>query len=293
MGILLRMTLSMRQYLPALLLALLVLVCAASLAVLFSSNDRNGKLTVAFLDVGQGDAIFIESPTGTQVVVDGGPDSSVVRELSGVMPLWDRSLDAIIVTNPDQDHFAGFLDVLKRYDVAREFESGTAKDSPMYNALVKAVESEGVSRTFPKRSETIDLGGGAYLKVLFPDRDVTALDSNPGSIIMQLVYGDTRVMLMGDTVVPVEDFVTALDGEKLKSQILKLGHHGSRTSSGEKLLAMVDPDVAIVSAGCDNSYGHPHKEVLERLAAHKIPYLWTCKEGTIEFSSDGKVWSKR
>lgn len=255
-------------------------------------EQRPSGLRIAFLDVGQGDAIFIQSPTGVQILIDGGPDSSVVRELSQAMPLWDRSINALVVTNPDQDHFAGFLDVLERYDVARVFESGTAKDSATYKALQRRIVEEGATRTLPKRGEVLDLGGGVSLRVLFPDRDVSGLDSNPGSLIMQLSYGSTTALLTGDTIEAVENFVVALDGRALTSQILKLGHHGSRTSSGEKLLDAVLPEVAIVSASCDNSYGHPHEEVLARLAARSIPYLWTCKEGTIEFVSDGNEWKR-
>lgn len=268
--------------------ALVVLVLLAALQL----PQQSGALRAAFLDVGQGDAIFIESPTGVQVVIDGGPDASVVEELSGVMPWWDRTIDALIVTNPDQDHFAGFLDVLERYAVARVFESGTAKDSATYRALERKIGEEGAQRIIPMRGDVIDLGAGAQLRILFPDRDVSGLDSNPGSLIMQLTYGSTTALLTGDTIESVEDFVVALDGSALESQILKLGHHGSRTSSGERLLDAVSPKVAVVSAGCDNSYGHPHKEVVDRLAARQVPYLWTCKEGTIKFTSDGKSWAR-
>lgn len=282
------------SYVPLIALAFLLIVGGALLEA--ALTHRQGELTVAFLDVGQGDAIFIQSPSGTQIVIDGGPDGAILQELSRVMPLWDRSIDAIVITNPDQDHFAGFIDVLKRYDVAQVYEPGVTKDSSMYATLEREMAEEGAARVNPKRGQTIDLGGGAHVRVLFPDRDVSRLDSNPGSLVMRLVYGDTSVMLMGDSVEGVEDFIVDLGSNapasRYQSQLLKLGHHGSRTSSGEKLLDAVAPNVAIVSAGCDNSYGHPHKEVLERLAARSIPYLWTCKEGTIEFASDGQTWRR-
>jgi competence protein ComEC len=183
--------------------------------------------------------------------------------------------------------------VLDRYNVQSVFESGTKKDSGGYQALEQKITDEKADHELLRRGEVLDIGGGAYISVLFPDRNVYGLDSNPGSLIMQLVYGKTKVMLMGDTVIPVENFVTALDGSRLQSQILKLGHHGSRTSSGEELIAAVQPAVAIVSAGCDNKYGHPHKETLERLASAHVPYVWTCKEGTIEYESDGSVWKRK
>jgi competence protein ComEC len=275
------------------LLLLIVLILGLLVAVIWYAalhESRSGKLTIAFMNIGQGDSIYIESPTGTQVIVDGGPDGSVIRELSHLVPFYDRTIDALIVTNPDQDHFSGFVDVMDRYKVKSVFESGTKKDSGGYQALEQKITDEKADHELLRRGEVLDIGGGAYIAVLFPDRNVYGLDSNPGSLIMQLVYGKTKVMLMGDTVIPVENFVAQLDGAKLQSQILKLGHHGSRTSSGDALIAAVHPNVAIVSAGCDNKYGHPHKETLDRLASAHVPYLWTCKEGTIEFQSDGTQW---
>lgn len=275
-----------KQLLPA----LLVLLFLAVACIVYASfrERREGKLIVAFLNIGQGDSIYIESPTGTQILIDGGPDGSVIAELSHVMPFYDRTIDALLVTNPDQDHFAGFIDVLERYTVGSVFESGTGKDSDTYKTLQHKIEEEHATHTFLRRGQSLDLGGGAYIRILFPDRDVHGLESNPGSLVMQLVYGKTKVMLMGDSIEAVENFVTELDGASLQSNILKLGHHGSRTSTGEKLLAAVKPMVGIVSAGCNNKYGHPHQETLERLAAVNVPYLTTCIEGTIEFQSDGE-----
>jgi len=271
--------------LPIFVLALLIAVAAIVYAA--ARENRQGKLTIAFLNIGQGDSIYIESPTGTQIVVDGGPDASVIRELPKVMPFYDRTIDSLILTNPDQDHFAGFVDILDRYKVSSVFESGTKKESASYLTLENQIKKENAVHELLRRGEVLDIGGGAYIQVFFPDRDVYGLDSNPGSLVMQLVYGKTKVMLVGDSVTPVEDFVVQLDGVRLQSQILKLGHHGSRTSTGDALLKAVKPGVVIVSAGCNNRYGHPHKETLARLASSSIPYLWTCKEGTITFKSDG------
>ncbi len=268
-------------------------MCVGLIWSFYFLEDRKGALTIAFLDVGQGDAIFIESPTGTQIVIDGGPDASVVQGLSDVMNIADRSLDAIVVTNPDQDHFAGFLPVLSRYRVGAEFEAGTMQDSTTYKAFRALLKEKGVETTLARRGQTIDIGGGAYLRILFPDRDVPDLASNTGSIVMQLVYGKTKVMLMGDTVDEVENYIASLDGMSLKSQILKVGHHGSRTSTGEALLKNVSPEVAVLSLGCDNSYGHPHKEVTERLAKYGVEQLSLCEEGTVIYRSDGESWVRK
>ncbi|MEK7208559.1 MAG: MBL fold metallo-hydrolase [Patescibacteria group bacterium] len=266
-------------------------------------EDRSGLLTVAFLDVGQGDAIFIESPTGVQVVVDGGPDRSVLRQLGRVMPFYDRTIDMLLVTNPDKDHFAGFLDVLRAYRVGTVMEPGTVGASAEYRALEQMLGEKipPASRVLPLqkgelprkitalRGQRIELGGGAYFEVLFPDRDVSGLDTNDGSIVAKLIYGNTSFLLTGDTTSAVEGYLAQLDGKRLDVAVLKVGHHGSKTSTSDALLGFASPAMAVISAGKDNRYGHPHQEVLERLKQFEVETLGTYERGTIIMESDGET----
>ncbi|HEY4510775.1 MAG TPA: MBL fold metallo-hydrolase [Candidatus Paceibacterota bacterium] len=267
------------------IVAVSLLVGATLFTIFLLKRDK--VLTVAFLDVGQGDAIFIESPEGVQVLIDGGPDSSVVRELSSVLPLYDRTIDMLVISNPDEDHTRGFLDVLARFTVSYVLEPGTHKDTVVYKELEQSIKEEGATRMFPKRGDTIDLGGEAYLEILFPDRDAGGLEPNTGSLVARLVYGETEVFLSGDAPASVEKYLAMLDGEKLKSDILKAGHHGSRTSTSEELLSAVMPSVAVISSGKNSRYGHPHKEVIERLLDFGIETHITAKEGTVVYVSDG------
>ncbi|MFZ2621156.1 MAG: MBL fold metallo-hydrolase [Minisyncoccia bacterium] len=257
--------------------------------VIFHEN-RQGILTFAVLDIGQGDALFIESPTGTQVLVDGGPDKNLMKEISKVLPFYDRHIDMIVVTNPDQDHYSGFIPLLQKYKIDSILEPGTTNPNPAYKVLEDEIAEKNIPKTIASRGQIIDLGGGAYLRILFPDRDISGLSPNDGSIIMQLVYGDTSVMLQGDSTAKMEGYVMTL-GEDLKSTILKIGHHGSRTSSTEEYVTKVSPQFAVISSGINNQYGHPHKETLETLSKLKIPTLDTCVMGDIIFHSDGKVFS--
>ena len=148
---------------------------AACLSVWFAvcSATPSGVLTFAVLNVGQGDALYIESPTGVQVLIDGGPDSSLLRELPKVMPLFDRSLDAVIATHPDQDHIAGLVDVLRRYEVGVFVEPGIPKPTATARALEEEVKERAVPKFLGRRGLVLDLGGGAQLVILFPDHDVT------------------------------------------------------------------------------------------------------------------------
>ena len=251
-------------------------------------ENRNGILTIAFLNIGQGDSIFIESPTGTQVLVDGGPNNNLMKEISAVLSWYDRHVDMLVVTNPDKDHYEGFIPFLKKYRTDVVLEPGTTNKSEAYNLLEKLITDKKIPKVLARRGQIIDLGGGAFLRVFFPDRDISGLNPNDGSIVMQLVYGETSVMLQGDSPTNIEHYLFGLDGKNLKSTILKVGHHGSRTSSGEEYVKAVDPEWAVISAGANNTYGHPHREVLDVLTGSKVISLATCVAGRIVFESDGK-----
>ena len=270
---------------------ILCALCAGTVLAWYSvfAEDRGGKLTVAFLDVGQGDAIFIESPTGTQILIDGGPEKSVLRQLGKVMPFYDRTIDVLMITNPDKDHFAGFLDVLNSYKVGAMMEPGTLGAAAEYAALEKLIEEKGAKKLLARRGQKIQLGGGATLEILFPDRDVSGLNPNEGSIVAKLSYGSTSFLLTGDTTSAVEEYLSQLDGARLDVDVLKTGHHGSDTSTSDSLLGFASPAFAVISAGRDNRYGHPHKEVLDRLARFEVPVFGTYALGTVVFVSDGET----
>lgn len=254
-----------------------------------ATEDRNGKLTVVFLDIGQGDAIFIESPTGTQMMIDGGPGVVVLRELGKVMPFYDRSIDLLLVSNPDKDHMSGFLDVLRSFKVSAVIEPGTVGASADYRSLEDATEKEGAQRIVAERGQRLNLGGGVYFEILFPDRNVLGLDTNDGSIIGKLVYGTTSFLFPGDAPKAIEEYLAYLDTERLNVDVLKVGHHGSKTSTSEALLGFASPAMAVISAGKDNRYGHPHQEVLDRLKQFEVETFGTYERGIVVMESDGET----
>ena len=277
------------------LILLYLFVSSVVLLVWYSYEREPRKLTVAFLDVGQGDAIYIGSPTGKQVLIDGGADRDILSKLSRVMPFFDRSLDVVINTHPDKDHIGGLPYVLGRYRVTHILDPGVEAGGETYAFYEEMIGKEfGAIYRETRRGDVIDLGGGAQLRILFPDRDMDGVsDDNNASVIAQLIYGTTEVMLTGDAYQSVEEYVLMLDGTTLASDILKAGHHGSKTSSGEMFVAAVDPQYAIISADCDNSYGHPHKEVIDTLTLASTTILSTCDLGTIVFTSDGTTLTRR
>ena len=252
------------------------------------AGEHRGVLTIAFLDVGQGDAIFIESPTGNQVLIDGGPGQMVFSPLSAVMPFYDRSIDVVIATHPDADHIGGLPEVLRRYDVDTFLDPGVSSDTGTYQALVQSIGLAGVERVVARRGMKINLGGGATLEILFPDRDMEGADTNDASIVAKLVYGDTSFLFTGDSPEKIERYLASIDGKNLDVDVLKAGHHGSKTSTSDTFLGFTSPQIAVLSVGSDNRYGHPHKEVLDRLLDFDIKILRTDEEGTIVMESDGE-----
>lgn len=258
-------------------------------ALLFYLLHEERELQVTFLNVGQGDAILIQTREGRQVLIDGGPDRSVLRQLPRFMGPLDRSIDLMIATHPDKDHIAGLAEVFARYEVSAFMEPEIANDTSYAQALTyAAANEEGVTEMIARRGMRIHLGEGTYMDVLFPDRDVEYLESNTGSILLQLVHGETEFMLTGDAPASIEEWLVLLDGEELQSDVLKAGHHGSRTSTSGDWIKAVSPAFVVISAGKENSYGHPHAEVVERIQASGAAMLSTM-EGSITFMSDGKM----
>lgn len=257
------------------------------------AEDRGGKLTVAYLDIGQGDAVFIEAPNGAQVLIDGGPPSGkVLSEIGALMPFYDRTIDVVIATHPDQDHIGGLPDVLARYHVGTFFEPGTSSENGDYLAMEQAGEKSGVRKILARAGMKIYLDKNTTLEIFYPDRDLPGkIETNRASIVARLTYGNDSFLFTGDLPQAEEEYLTEKAGAALRSSVLKFGHHGSRTSTSETFLVDVAPEYGIVSAGKDNRYGHPHHEVLDLAEKYHIPVLRTDTEGRIVFMTDGHTLS--
>ncbi|MEK7621772.1 MAG: ComEC/Rec2 family competence protein [Patescibacteria group bacterium] len=267
-----------------------------------------GILTVAFLDIGQGDAIYIEAPNGNQVLVDGGGGRQILRALGEVMPFYDHSLDVVIATHPDADHIGGLSFVLDRFAVGAVLEPGVESDTNVYQEFKRRVD-DGLPRvaggppclqpceagkagarlhTLARRGLRLRLDREVTLDILFPDQDPTTWETNTASIVARLVYGDTAFLLTGDSPIKIEKYLLARDGKNLQADVLKAGHHGSRTSTAPEYAAAVKPQYAVISAGKNNRYGHPHREVLDTLTKLGATILRTDEAGTIIMQTDGK-----
>src|SRR3989344_8074982 len=269
------------------ILALLLLSACIWYAVIRES--RRELLTVSFLNIGQGDSIFIEAPSGRQALIDGGPSGIVLRELSKFIPWYDRTIDVVIPTHPDADHIGGLVDVLPRYKIGTIVHSDMEGDTATAKALAEGIAREGARQVIARRGQLIDLGGGAYLEILFPGRSGKNVETNTGCVVARLVYGKTSFMLSCDAPKEIENYLIRLDGADLHSDVLKAGHHGSKNSSSELFVGFVNPAYGVFSRGCNNKYGHPAPEIVALFERFGIPTGDTCKDGTITFVSDGNT----
>lgn len=282
--------LAARPLLPAWSLAGL-LALSSALLWLAATSPQNGPLTVAFLDVGQGDAILIQGPQGQRVLVDGGPSGEAIAAALGRhLPFHDRRIDLIALTHPQSDHLAGLLTVIDRYKVGGVLAGPAAGDSALQDVWSEALEEAGVPLVSAERGQRIDLRGGATLSVLGPPAEMTAgIDStNEASLVLRLVLGEVVFLLTGDI---GDEGETALirTGADLRAHVLKVAHHGSRNSTSEAFLRRVDPRIGVISAGRDNQFGHPAPELLRRLRGSIV--LRTDESGDVTVSTDGqRIW---
>jgi len=253
---------------------------------------RDG-LQVDYLAVGQGDATLVTTPDGIQVLIDGGPGSSVLTELGSVMPWWDRDIDMVVATHPDKDHIGGLVEVFDRYHVGVVVETDKDGDSAAARAYHVRAAAEQAEIVTARRGQVYTLGASTTLEILYPETATDGDETNAASVVLRIVYGETSFLFTGDAPKRVEEYLVLAYGEHLKSTVLQVGHHGSRTSTSELFLDEVQPEFAVISAAPDSQYGHPHVEVTDLLFNKRVETYETAEEGTVTLLSDGqKVWLK-
>jgi competence protein ComEC len=283
-----------RLLLPAGGVALL-LVLGAVLGWLVVSQPESGRLSVTFLNVGQGDAILIEGPQGQRVLVDGGPGSQpITRALSRNLPFDSRRIDLVVLTHAQADHVSGLLTVLDRYRVGAVIDNPMPGGTALYDQWEAALHDSGVPVAMADRGLTVDLGDGALLQVLAPDQGDPLLPTeelNTASTVLRVSMGETSFLLTGDLGKPGEDALIR-SGSDLQSTVLKVGHHGSKTSSSPEFLARVQPAIDVIEVGASNHFGHPTQAVLDRLSGDAV--YRTDEDGDVTVSTDGeRIWVSR
>ncbi len=247
-------------------------------------------LKVAFLDVGQGDSILIQAPNGRTMLIDGGRSTSLAGTV--IIPKlkeWGaQQVDVLIPTHPDLDHIAGLVGVVENFPVKLAALTGQVHSTQIYERLLTDIRDKNIEALKVRTGTAIPFDPSVKIEVLNPDDAAVnnTDDTNNASIVIKLTYGTSSFLLTGDAEMPANKAL--LDhGFDVRSTVLKLGHHGSRTSTTEDWLQHVQPQLGIISAGKDNSFGHPHPEVIAALEKLKIPYIRTDEHGTVTVTSDG------
>ncbi len=282
-----------------LVIGLLVILAFSVLWAFQYVQFSDKKFHIVFCDVGQGDAIYLRTPEGSDILLDGGPNDSVLSCLSNHMPFWDRDIELMILTHPHSDHLKGFLSVIPRYTVKQfyteDLKNANAAD---YKKLMKLVQENNISVHFTSTGDTFTTPDAVTLRIVTPTKAFLDLTSPQGGIgeskefgsLSTLVsYGEFDVLLTGDSQSP--QLNEAVDTQHLGSlEVLQSPHHGSRTGLDDHLLQKIHPKYAAISTGHHNRYGHPHAQTLQLLKAHEIEILRTDQLGDVEFVSDGKEW---
>ncbi|MEY2369986.1 MBL fold metallo-hydrolase [Lysinibacillus capsici] len=240
------------------------------------------EMHVHFIDVGQGDSILIESPSGKTMLIDGGVKGAGQQIVSYLNELGINKLDIVVATHPDADHIGGLIPVLDNMTTEQFYDSGKVHTSQTFEEMLTQIDEKNIPYHVPKIGDDIEFDKDVNVKVLNANDQAT--DNNDASIVLKMTYGNVSFLLTGDAGVALEKEMLQYD---VKATVLKAGHHGSNTSSSDEFVQAVKPEVAILSYGEDNKYGHPHAEVMDRLQAIGSKIYATADLGTITVSTDG------
>ena len=268
-----------------------LLVVGLLLWIAIFASAKTEQLTVRFFDVGQGDAIFIELPDKRQILIDGGPDTVVLERLNKVMPFHDREIDVIVATHADADHLTGLVRVLAHYDTKVIIWNGRDAQTKIFEEWKNALDAENAEKIVGRCCMRFTLSDTAFFEILYPLQsanvdDIAREAQNNYSLVIRFVYGNDSFLFTGDIERQVEYKITE-QPLFLESDVLKIPHHGSKTSSSELFLQEVSPKIAVISVGRNNTYGHPYGAILQRLDTYGIKIRRTDREGDIVFTSNG------
>lgn len=267
----------------------LVLILAIGLVIFLIGQWPDNNLRLTFCNVGQGDAIIVSYKT-YQVLIDGGPDNSVLYCLGKNLAFWDRKLEVVVLTHPQADHMTGLIEVFRRYRVEKFLASKIVNDTSEYWQLKELVASKGIKTKELTSGDKLRFGP-VELEAIWPETQVLGAasfvkETNKIATVLKGRFNNFTWLLTSDSGEKEESLMR----DKLEPvEILKVGHHGSKYSSGESFLKTIRPKAAVISVG-KNQFGHPTPEVLKRLEAVGAEVLRTDEKGTIQIESDGKSW---
>lgn len=249
-------------------------------------------LTVVVCDVGQGDAILLRTPNGSDILIDGGPpDAKVIQCLGRWLPPWDRTIELVLLTHGDADHVGGLIQVARRYKLLKVIDNKVSNDTPTYKTWLSELDKQKVSSTPVHVGDMVNLQSEIGLQILWPPLNLTVKNTNDAMIVSRLVFNNTAMMLTGDDTFAIEDKIIA-SKVPLESQLLKVAHHGSRYATSAKWLAAVNPTAALISVGANNTFNHPHPVTLRNLQKFGAQIWRTDQSNDLVWRSNGQLWQR-
>lgn len=260
---------------------------AAEAAEQTSSDSQNGNLTVHFIDVGQGDSILVQY-AGKTMLIDAGEKNMGSTVSSYLKQQGVFTLDYVVATHPHADHIGGLITILNGYPVSNFIDSGVPHTSQTYEDMLTIIDSKNIPFHVAQRGENIDFASGVTIQVLNPGTEQSD-DLNEDSVVLKITDNDVSFLLMGDAGLEAESSIMS-EGYDVNADILKVGHHGSTSASGQKFISAVSPDISVIEVGAGNDYGHPHAETLQRLQSVSTIYR-TDYDGTITITTDGSTYT--
>lgn len=271
-----------RKALYLILLTLAILVAILGGVIWYQQKE---ELKVVFFDVGQGDSILIQQGN-KQILIDGGPDGKrVMEKLGEYVPFWDREIEIVIATHPDEDHIDGLIDVMENYNIGEVIDVGVEVDTQVYKKYREVITQKNISHLEGKIGMEIQLADNTKLEIISPDGTQdknNPKDTNITSVVSRLTSGDNSFLFTGDLTTEGEQILMNKN-YNLRSRVLKVAHHGSKYATSDEFLNTVSPQEAVISVGKNNRYGHPSTEVLDRLNTHKIMIKRTDEIGDVEY----------
>lgn len=287
-----------KSFRQGLVITVFLILILCGIAAIQSFLLFDSKLHIVFCDVGQGDGIFIRTPKGLDILIDGGPDDSILSCISSHMPFWDHTIDLVVLTHPHNDHFVGLTYVFDRYNVASFVTENITNDTDSFKAFLAKVEGEGIKTQHVFGGNRVKTADGVLLEILGPSKAFLQASSPDGEIdeghgfgnvITHVSYGVFDALFTGDS--QIEGLTESLKNVKSSIEIFQVPHHGSKSGFDTYILERVRPSVAVISVGAKNKYGHPTRVILDLLQKEKIPIFRTDEKGDIEVVSDGNTFS--
>lgn len=274
------------------ILSILFIFAVVILIGVFSKPQAAGEFRIYFFDVGQGDASYIKTPSGNDILIDGGPDNKILSELGKVMDYSDNKIDLVVLSHPHADHLTGLIEVLSRYSIGEVWETGVEYPSATYDTWKNLIKEKNIPDKFVKEGDTKEFSNVKIL-IIYPLSllEKKSIDNlNNASIINRVDYGNFSGLFTGDAEISIQE---KLVDKNIFSDMLKVAHHGSENGLSDDFLKVVRPEIAVISVGKNNKFGHPALSTINLLKKYLVKIYRTDQNGTIEISSDGQNYTTK